>query len=129
MKIVWIACAALLLGTVTMGPANAEDTKASATPQVQSPNADSAGSPGAAELSGQLIYNQRDEAVGTVSSVITDAQGQPRAVVGVEKFLGMGVKNLLIPVSSLQPRSAGGYTTSLSADDIRNLSEAKTDTR
>jgi hypothetical protein len=75
-------------------------------------------------LTGQTIYDAKGTKIGIVSSVSTDAQGQQQAVVGVERFLGMGGKNVMFPVSSLKSRTAGGYTTSLTPAEIKGLPEA-----
>jgi len=77
-----------------------------------------------ADLSGQTIYDAKGTKIGVVSSVSTDAQGQQQAVVGVERFLGMGGKNVMLPVSSLKSRTAGGYTTTLTPAEIKGLPEA-----
>ena len=77
-----------------------------------------------ADLTGQTIYDAKGTKIGIVSSVSTDAQGQQQAVVGVERFLGMGGKNVMFPVSSLKSRTAGGYTTSLTPAEIKGLPEA-----
>jgi hypothetical protein len=122
MKFVLIACAMLALAAGSFSQAVAEDSMTQASPAPASDNA------APADLTGQIIYNQQDLVVGNVSSMTTDTNGQRQAVVGVEKFLGMGSKNVPIPVSSLQPRAAGGYTTSLSASDIKNLPEVQAGT-
>ena len=75
-------------------------------------------------LAGQIIYSSKGTKIGTVAAVSTDAQGQQQAVVGVERFLGLGGKNIMFPISSLQPRTGGGYTTSLSSAEIKKLPEA-----
>jgi len=77
-----------------------------------------------AGLTGQTIYDAKGTKIGMVSSLSTDAQGQQQAVVGVERFLGMGGKNVMFPVSSLKARTAGGYTTSLTPAEIKGLPEA-----
>lgn len=79
-------------------------------------------------LAGQMIYSSKGTKIGTVAAVSTDAQGQQQAVVGVERFLGLGGKNILFPVSSLQPRTGGGFTTSLSSTEIKKLPEASAST-
>jgi len=76
------------------------------------------------EYTGQTIYSSKGTKIGTVTAVTTDAQGQQQAVVGVEKFLGLGGKNVMFPVSSLQAKSGGGYTTSLTSTEIKALPEA-----
>ena len=62
---------------------------------------------------GQMVYSSKGTKIGSISSVSTDAQGQQQAVVGVERYLGLGGKNVLFPISSLKTRSKGGLTTTL----------------
>ena len=78
----------------------------------------------ASEYTGKTIYSSKGTKIGIVTTVTTDAQGQQQAVVGVEKFLGLGGKNVMFPVSSLQAKSGGGYTTSLTSSEIKALPEA-----
>lgn len=128
-----------LFSTLSIASVYAQDTMTPASP-AQAPAAqaapaaapsESAASAAAstqtstqADLSGQTIYDAKGTKIGIVSSVSTDAQGQQQAVVGVERFLGMGGKNVMFPVSSLKSRTAGGYTTSLTPAEIKGLPEA-----
>ena len=123
MKVVLIACAMIVFAAGSFSPAAAEDSMTQASPSAPAPN-----NAAQADLTGQMIYNQQHLVVGRVSSMTVDSHGLTQAVVGVEKFLGMGAKNIAIPVSSLQPRAAGGYTTSLSTSDIKNLPEVQAGT-
>ena len=126
-----------LSAIMMVGAASAQDTMSPSTspaaPTAQPAAAPSAAAPAAAAttapsdqnaLAGQMIYSSKGTKIGTVAAVNTDAQGQQQAVVGVEQFLGLGGKNILFPVSSLQPRTGGGYTTSLSSAEIKKLPEA-----
>ncbi|MDE2499538.1 MAG: PRC-barrel domain-containing protein [Alphaproteobacteria bacterium] len=88
------------------------------------PNQATPGQSTQADLSGQMIYSEKGHKLGTVSSMTTDAQGQQAAVVSMERFLGMGGKNVVIPVSKLEARSGGGYTAELSASQIKKLPDA-----
>jgi PRC-barrel domain len=88
------------------------------------PNQAAPGQSMQADLTGQLIYSEKGHKLGTVSSMTTDAQGQQAAVVSMERFLGMGGKNVVIPVSKLKTRSGGGYTAELSASQIKKLPNA-----
>lgn len=129
MKNFLIAGAVLALAVGFLSPAEAQDSTTQASPAAPGP-ASPPPSPTAstqADLTGQMIFSEQGSMIGTVSSLTIDAQGQQQAVVGIEKFLGIGGKNVLLPVSSLQPRTGGGYTTSLTAADIKNLPEAKAD--
>ena len=113
----------------TMTPASPAQTPAQAAPaaapsESAASAATSTQTSTQADLSGQTIYDAKGTKIGVVSSVSTDAQGQQQAVVGVERFLGMGGKNVMLPVSSLKSRTAGGYTTTLTPAEIKGLPEA-----
>ena len=123
-----------LFSTLSIASVYAQDTMTPASP-APSPAAQAAPAAGEsaaaatqattqADLTGQTIYDAKGTKIGIVSSVSTDAQGQQQAVVGVERFLGMGGKNVMFPVSSLKSRTAGGYTTSLTPAEIKGLPEA-----
>lgn len=137
MKKVLTYAIAGLSAVMIMGAASAQDTMSPATtpaaPAAQPAAAPSAATPAATTmpapsdqnaLAGQMIYSSKGTKIGTVAAVSTDSQGQQQAVVGVEQYLGLGGKNIMFPVSSLQPRTGGGYTTSLSSAEIKKLPEA-----
>jgi sporulation protein YlmC with PRC-barrel domain len=141
-----IPIAAALLTTIFVLPVYAQDAATPAvTPTPAASPADPSAAPAAApaaapseaaapaaapntamasEYTGKTIYSSKGTKIGTVTTVTTDAQGQQQAVVGVEKFLGLGGKNVMFPVSSLQAKSGGGYTTSLTSSEIKALPEA-----
>ena len=75
----------------------------------------------ASDLTGQTIYSSKGRKIGTVSAMSSDAHGQQAASVSIEKYLGMGGQTVLIPVSSLQARDKGGYTTTLSSTELKSL--------
>ena len=79
----------------------------------------------ATDLTGQTIYSASGHKIGTVASMTVGSDGQQEAVVSVQRFMGMGGKSVMLPVSSLQARNKGGYTTSLSATEIKALPEYK----
>jgi hypothetical protein len=91
------------------------------TTQSSSPSQPAAPSSANAGLTGQAIYSAAGREIGTVASMTVDANSQPAAVVTVEKFLGMGGKQVVFPVRSLQSKEGGGYTTSLSSAQIKKL--------
>lgn len=92
--------------------------------QQQQMTSPSSGSTTAADLTGQAIYSSKGRKIGTVSSMSTDAHGQQAAAVRMGKYLGMGGQTVNIPVSSLQARSAGGYTTTLSSTELKALAKS-----
>lgn len=110
----------LAVALVTMSPVWAQDMTPGSAPGSQTPAA--ATQPAmSADLTGQAIYNTSGRQIGTVASMSTDAQGQQTAVVSIEKFLGIGGKQVEFPVSSLSPKSDGGYTTALTDKEIKKL--------
>jgi len=129
------SCAVLALSTCLCGPMLAQSSAmpdqsmpsapASTAPSTSSSTAPqsspSQGQTAAADLTGQTIYSANGHKIGTVSAMSTDTHGQQAAAVSVEKYLGMGGQTVLIPVSSLQARDGGGYTTNLSSADLKAL--------
>jgi hypothetical protein len=106
-------------------PMNQPTQPSAQTPMQSQPmNSPAQGSTTAADLTGQMIYSAKGTKLGTVSSMSTDAQGQQAAAVTMGKHLGMGGQTVLIPTSSLQARSNGGYTTTLSTTELKALSKA-----
>lgn len=122
-----IACYGAALSMCLLSPVYSQDASQSTAPAEQTAPQTVPSGP-QADLTGQTIYSSKGSKIGIVSSMTADAQGQQVAVVGVEKFLGMGGKNLQFPLSSLTPKDGGGYTTSLTSAKIRKLPEAKTGT-
>lgn len=118
MKKLLMASTVALLSATSFSPVYAQDAGS------QAPASPAAGAATQADLTGQTIYSSKGSKIGTVSSMATDAQGQQTAVVSIEKFLGMGGKNVQFPVSSLSPKDGGGYTTSLTSKEIKKLPEA-----
>jgi hypothetical protein len=74
-----------------------------------------------ADVAGQAVYDQSGQNIGTIKSVATDASGNQQAIVSVGKFLGLGSRDVQIPASALQAKAGGGFTTSLSADQLKAL--------
>jgi len=106
-------------------PAFAADPATPTTPDATSPDSSMAPSATTGTLSsssaGQVVYDQKGQTVGTISSVVNDSSGSQQAVVSVEKFLGMGARDVEIPASALQAKAGGGFTTTLTADQIKAL--------
>lgn len=80
--------------------------------------------PTTANLTGQAIYNTKGKKVGTITAMTTDAHGQQAASVTMEKTLGIGGQMVAIPVSSLEARQSGGYTTKLSSAELKSLAKS-----
>lgn len=59
----------------------------------------------ASKLIGQAVINPQDEKVGSVDDLVMDQSGRvTAAVIGVGGFLGMGEKNVGVPIEALEPR-------------------------
>lgn len=86
----------------------------------EAPAASSSQASSASIQAGQAVYNQSGSQIGTVESV---SNGQ--AAVAVEQSLGMGSKTVMIPESKLSAKAGGGFTASLSDDEIKALPEAQ----
>jgi hypothetical protein len=137
-----IACAIMALGLTapvlaqTTAPAESHPTMPSNQPMPSDPTSSQTqsntmsspnqGDTTTADLTGQAIYSAKGEKIGTVSSMKTDAKGQQAASVTMGKYMGMGGQTILVPVSSLQARSSGGYTTNLSAAELKSLAKSGT---
>lgn len=72
----------------------------------------------------QKVYNSSGDWIGTVTGITTNSYGQRLAAVKVERRMGMGSTTVLLPAGLLQTRDEGGFTTSLSNDDIKQLPRA-----
>lgn len=80
---------------------------------------------------GQSVYNGGNESIGKVNDLIMEKQGGiVAAVVGVGGFLGIGAKNVAVPIGNISvAQNADGtvkLTTSESADSLKAAPEFKT---
>jgi putative membrane protein len=80
-------------------------------------------SPGqqAAALVGNQVLNQEGESIGEIEDVVLDQQQNAFAVVSVGGFLGIGEKNVAIPVSERPGQNGEGLTTAMSQADLEDL--------
>ncbi|MET0749224.1 MAG: PRC-barrel domain-containing protein [Rhizobium sp.] len=80
---------------------------------------------------GQSVYNGGNESIGKVSDLIMQKQGGiVAAVVGVGGFLGIGAKNVAVPIANISvAQNEDGtvkLTTSESVDSLKAAPEFKT---
>ncbi|GAA0568954.1 PRC-barrel domain-containing protein [Rhizomicrobium electricum] len=108
---------------MNQGPASNQSTMPSNTP-MHGDSMMSHSNPTSANLTGQAIYNTKGKKIGTVAAMTTDTQGQQAVSVTMEKHLGMGAETVAIPVSSLEARQSGGYTTRLSSSELKSLAKS-----
>ena len=120
---VWAQTTSPPPSTMNQGPAPNQSTMPSNMP-TQGDSMMSHANPTTANLTGQAIYNTKGKKIGTVAAMTTDTKGQQAASVTMEKYLGMGGQTVAIPVSSLEARQAGGYTTRLSSAELKSLAKS-----
>jgi sporulation protein YlmC with PRC-barrel domain len=74
------------------------------------------------KLSGMDIYGTDGKKIGDVDKVLADSSNQIKAVtVDVGGFLGIGAKEVVIPISQLQKGQKDRLQTSMTKDEIQNL--------
>ena len=69
---------------------------------------------------GQSVYNAKGDEIGIIASVVTAKDGSQQAVISVGTFLGLGSKEIAVPVSKLSAHEGGGYQLSMSKEDIQS---------
>jgi sporulation protein YlmC with PRC-barrel domain len=122
MKTPTLVVAAALLAT----PAFAQTTTA---PQPNAPaaanqtmNKPATGQWRASKLIGVDVYNQQNEKLGEINELILNSSGQiAGAVIGVGGFLGMGERDVMVPLNQLRfsNNERGSTTTGSAADGDR----------
>lgn len=120
MKTPTLVVAAALLAT----PAFAQTTTA---PQPSAPAATSqtmnqtaTGQWRASKLIGVNVYNQQNEKLGEINELIMSPNGQiAGAVIGVGGFLGMGERDVMVPLNQLRFTNEGTATTGSARDGDR----------
>ena len=76
------------------------------------------------EISGKTLYDSAGNQVASVRGVRTAADGRIEAVeIDVGGFFGLGKKQIFVPVNDLQIKDGRIQAVSLTADQIRNLSQ------
>jgi hypothetical protein len=120
MKTPTLVVAAALLAT----PAFAQTTTA---PQPNAPAATTqtmtkpaTGQWRASKLIGVDVYNQQNEKLGEISELIMTSNGQiAGAIIGVGGFLGMGERDVMVPLNQLRFSNEGSSTTGSANDGDR----------
>jgi sporulation protein YlmC with PRC-barrel domain len=137
-----VAAGALFAGIVAFAPfASAQDAAKPAPAAPMASEQSAAGGyiteQGADQISantylGQSVYNSSDESIGEINDVIFSKDGSVEAaVIGVGGFLGIGEKNVAVPLDKVMiaevPNSDDlKLTTTETADTLKNAPEFKT---
>jgi hypothetical protein len=75
---------------------------------------------------GSTVYNEANEAVGTIDDlIVTPGEKVPFAVLSVGGFLGMGTKYVVVPFSSLQVSDKRMVLAGATKDSLKTLPEFK----
>lgn len=121
MKTPTLVVAAALLAT----PAFAQTTtapqqNAPAATNQQTMNKATTGQWRASKLIGVDVYNNQNEKIGEIDELIMTSNGQiSGAVIGVGGFLGMGERNVMVPLNQLRFSNEGTSTTGSARDGDR----------
>ena len=71
---------------------------------------------------GSTVYNEANEAVGTVDDlIVTPSETVPFAVLSVGGFLGMGTKYVVVPFSSLVVKDKKMVLPGATKDSLKSL--------
>jgi sporulation protein YlmC with PRC-barrel domain len=74
----------------------------------------------ASKLIGVDVYNNQNEKIGEIDELIMTSNGQiAGAVIGVGGFLGMGERNVMVPLNQLRFTNDGASTTGSARDGDR----------
>jgi sporulation protein YlmC with PRC-barrel domain len=74
----------------------------------------------ASKLIGVDVYNQQNEKLGEINELILNSSGQiAGAVIGVGGFLGMGERDVMVPLNQLRFSNEGTSTTGSASDGDR----------
>jgi hypothetical protein len=74
----------------------------------------------ASKLIGVDVYNQQNEKLGEINELILNSSGQiAGAVIGVGGFLGMGERDVMVPLNQLRFSNEGSSTTGSASDGDR----------
>jgi hypothetical protein len=74
------------------------------------------------EIVGQTLYGSDGTEIGSIDNVVLSAAGgDPAAVVGVGGFLGIGERNVTIPLSDIDMGAEDRLTTAMTRDQIGAL--------
>lgn len=120
MKAYPIIVAAALLATPVLAQTTAPQPGAPAAPTAtnQTMNKPASGQWRASKLIGVDVYNNQNEKIGEIDELIMTSNGQiAGAVIGVGGFLGMGERNVMVPLNQLKFTNNDGAATTGAARD------------
>jgi hypothetical protein len=79
----------------------------------------------ASNFIGQTVYSANDENIGDINDlVVSKDQGAPTAIIGVGGFLGIGEKDVAVPISEITVTMTENNTMRLKVSMTREQLEA-----
>jgi putative membrane protein len=74
------------------------------------------------DLVGNDVLNDQGDAIGEIQDVVIDDQQNAYAIISVGGFLGLGEKEVALPIDDLQPGAEGeGLMTPMTENDLESL--------
>lgn len=120
MKAYPIIVAAALLATPALAQTTTAPQPGAPAATNQTMNKPATGQWRASKLIGVDVYNNQNEKIGEIDELIMTSNGQiAGAVIGVGGFLGMGERNVMVPLSQLRFVNEGTSTTGAARDGER----------
>lgn len=120
MKTPTLVVAAALLATPAFAQTTTAPQPGAPATMNQTMNQTSTGQWRASKLIGVNVYNQQNEKLGEINELILSPNGQiAGAVIGVGGFLGMGERDVMVPLNQLRFANEGSATTGSARDGDR----------
>ena len=120
MKTPTLVVAAALLATPGFAQTTTAPQPGAPAAMNQTMNQTTTGQWRASKLIGVNVYNQQNEKLGEVDALILSPNGQiAGAVIGVGGFLGMGERDVMVPLNQLRFTNEGSATTGSARDGDR----------
>lgn len=120
MKTPTLVVAAALLATPAFAQTTTAPQPGAPATMNQTMNQTTTGQWRASKLIGVNVYNQQNEKLGEINELILSPNGQiAGAVIGVGGFLGMGERDVMVPLNQLRFAHEGSATTGSARDGDR----------
>jgi sporulation protein YlmC with PRC-barrel domain len=115
---IFVVAAALLATPALAQTGTAPQQNAPAATNQQNMNKPAAGQWRASKLIGVDVYNQQNEKIGEINELILSSNGQVRgAIIGVGGFLGIGERDVMVPLDRLSFTNERSSTTGAKTTD------------
>jgi len=112
MKKITLVVAAMLLAGSAYAQTNTAPQQNAPAATNQTMNKPATGQWRASKLIGVNVYNQQNEKIGEIDELILNSSGQVAgAIIGVGGFLGLGERDVMVPMNQLRFSNEGSTTT------------------